>query len=201
MTPSAIAHLSKCDRKLAKLIRKIGPLNFKPAKRSPFAALIKAVIGQQLSGAAATSIYNRLLALLPSGSLEPGEILQLSDDSLRSAGLSRAKIATVKEISRRGTEGILPSPSQIRNMTDEEIIESLISIKGVGRWTIEMFLIFTLGRPDVLPVDDFTVRKGFALVYGLKESPKPKEMIAHAESWKPHRTTATLYLYRAVDWG
>src|SRR5664279_5415886 len=109
MNPSAIAHLSKADNKLAKLIRKIGPLNFKPAKRTPLAALIKAVIGQQLSGAAATSIFTRLLALLPSGSLEPGEILQLSDDSLRSAGLSRAKIATVKEISRRATEGILPS--------------------------------------------------------------------------------------------
>ena len=201
MISTAIAHLSKNDKKLARLIRKIGPLDFKPAKkRTPFAALTRAVIGQQLSGAAATSIFKRLAGLLPSGAaIEHEEVLQLSDDTLRVAGLSWSKVATVKDMARRAAEGTLPSKSQILKMADEEIIVALTQIKGIGRWTVEMFLIFTLGRPDVLPVDDFTVRKGFGILHGMKTTPKPKEMIALAEVWRPHRTTATLYLYRAVD--
>ena len=201
MNAAAIAHLSKCDTMLARLISKIGPIEFKPAKqRTPFAALTRAVIGQQLSGAAATSIFKRLSALLPSGAaLEHEDVLQVSDDTLRAAGLSWAKVATVKDMARKTAEGLLPSKSKISKMSDEEIIESLTAIRGVGRWTVEMFLIFTLGRPDVLPVDDFTVRKHFGLLQGMKTLPKPKEMIARAEGWRPHRTTATLYLYRAAD--
>jgi DNA-3-methyladenine glycosylase II len=201
MIPAAIAHLSKADKKLARVIRKIGLLEFKPAKkRSPFAALTKAVIGQQLNGAAATTIFKRLAGLLPSGALlEHEEILTLSDDALRSAGLSWAKTATVKELSKRAAEGVLPSKSKILKMDDEEVIEALTEIKGIGRWTVEMFLIFTLGRPDVLPVHDFSVRKGFGMLHGMKDLPNPKEMIQHAEAWRPHRTTAALYLYRLVD--
>ena len=201
MNAAAIAHLSKCDTRLARLIRRIGPMEFKPAKRrTPFAALTRAVIGQQLSGAAAESIFRRLSALLPSGAtLAHEEVLQLSDDTLRTAGLSWSKVATVKDMARRTAGGLLPSKSKISKMSDDEVIESLTEIRGVGRWTVEMFLIFTLGRPDVLPVDDFTVRKHFGLLHGMKTVPKPKEMIALAEGWRPHRTTATLYLYRAAD--
>ena len=201
MIPAAITHLSKSDKELARLIRKIGPIEFKPAKkRTPFAALTRAVIGQQLSGAAATSIFKRLTAVLPSGAtVDHEEVLRLSDDVLRSVGLSWSKVATVKDMARRAAEGTLPSNSQIVKMADEEIIEALTRIKGIGRWTVEMFLIFTLGRPDVLPVDDFTVRKGFGILHGMKTTPKPKEMLARAEVWRPHRTTATLYLYRVVD--
>ena len=201
MIPTAIAHLSKADKKLARVIRKIGLLEFKPAKKqTPFAALTKAVIGQQLSGAAATTICKTLAGLLPSGAvLEHEEILALSDDALRSAGLSWAKTATVQDLARRAAEGLLPSKSQIVKMDDEEVIEALTEIKGVGRWTVEMFLIFTLGRPDVLPVHDFSVRKGFGMLHGMTDLPNPKEMIQHSEAWRPHRTTAALYLYRLVD--
>lgn len=201
MIPAAVAHLSRCDPRLARLIRKVGPIEFQPDKRrTPFAALTRAVIGQQLSGAAATSIFKRLAALLPSGAtLEHAEVLRLSDDTLRAAGLSWAKVATVKDMARRTAEGSLPSRSKISRMSDEEVIESLTDIRGVGRWTVEMFLIFTLGRPDVLPVDDFTVRKNFGLLHGMKAPPKPKDMIARAEGWRPYRTIATLYLYRAAD--
>jgi 3-methyladenine DNA glycosylase/8-oxoguanine DNA glycosylase len=105
----------------------------------------------------------------------------------------------VKELSKLAAEGVLPSKSKILKMDDEEVIEALTEIKGIGRWTVEMFLIFTLGRPDVLPVHDFSVRKGFGMLHGMKDLPNPKEMIQHAEAWRPHRTTAALYLYRLVD--
>jgi DNA-3-methyladenine glycosylase II len=185
---------------MARLVRRIGPLNFIPAKeRTLFAALTKAVIGQLLSRSAAKSILNRLTDQLPSGQvLLPAEVLALPENALRAAGLSATKAATVRELARKAVDGALPGPDRLQRMSDEEIIEELIAIRGIGRWTVEMLLIFTLGRQDVLPAGDLGVRKGFALTYRQKELPTPKELLAHGEKWRPYRTTATLYLYEAV---
>jgi DNA-3-methyladenine glycosylase II len=185
---------------MARLVRRIGPLNFIPAKeRTLFAALTKSVIGQLLSRSAAKSILNRLTDQLPSGHvLIPAEVLELPESTLRSAGLSATKSATVRELARKAVDGVLPGPDRLQSMSDEEIIEEIIKIKGIGRWTVEMLLIFTLGRQDVLPAGDLGVRKGFALTYRRKELPTPKELLAHGEKWRPYRTTATLYLYEAV---
>ncbi len=185
---------------MARLIERIGPLDFIPAKeRTLFAALTKFVIGQLLSRSAAKAILMRLGEQLPSGHLLiPAEILELPESKLRSAGLSATKSATVRELATRSVEGALPSPARLEAMSDEEIINELITIKGIGRWTVEMLLIFTLGREDVLPAGDLGVRKGFALTYRRKDLPTSKELLAHGRKWRPYRTTATLYLYEAV---
>ena len=185
---------------MARLVQRIGPLNFVPAKeRTLFAALTKSVIGQLLSRSAAKAILTRLTDQLPSGHLLiPAEVLKLPESILRAAGLSSAKSATVRELAKKAVEGMLPAPARLQDMSDEEIIQEIITIKGIGRWTVEMLLIFTLGRPDVLPAGDLGVRKGFALTYRRKELPTPKELLAHGEKWRPYRTTATLYLYEAV---
>lgn len=185
---------------MAGLIKRIGPLNFIPAKeRTLFAALTKSVIGQLLSRSAARAILARLTEQLPSGHvLNPAEVLTLPESVLRSAGLSAAKAATIRELARKAVEGLLPGAARIEAMTDEEIIQEIVTIKGIGRWTVEMLLIFTLGREDVLPAGDLGVRKGFALTYRQATLPTPGELLAHGEKWRPYRTTATLYLYEAV---
>ncbi len=185
---------------MARLVRRIGPLDFIPAReRTLFAGLTKAVIGQLLSRSAAKAILGRLVDRLPSGPLlVPSEVLMLPENALRAAGLSATKAATVRELARRSADGILPEGSRLQAMTDEEIIQELTIIHGIGRWTVEMLLIFTLGREDVLPAGDLGVRKGFALTYRRKDLPSPRELLAYGERWRPYRTTAALYLYEAV---
>lgn len=201
MTEAAIQHLSSADKVLANLIARVGQCRLMPdAKQSPFQALVEAVAHQQLTGKAAKTILGRVKALFPGRRFPSAEdLLATPDDKLRAAGLSRAKVAAVKDIARKHVEGIVPSSSSIKRMSDAEIIERLITIRGVGPWTIEMLLIFKLGRPDVLPVTDYGVRKGFALTYRLKALPQPKELLDHGERWRPHRTTAAWYLWRALD--
>ena len=158
------------------------------------------MVGQQLSGSSARAILAKLVDQLPTGhAFLPSEVSALPENTLRACGLSSAKTATVKELAKRAVEGVLPVPSRIQVMPDEKIIEELTTIRGIGRWTVEIFLIFTLGRQDVLPVGDFSVRKGFARTYGRKELPTAKELLSHGEKWRPYRTTAALYLYDAVD--
>jgi len=200
MNSTAVAHIRKGDKPMARLIERIGPLNFIPAKeRTLFAALTKSVIGQLLSRAAAKTILARLGDQLPSSHLLiPAEVLALRETTLRSVGLSAAKSATIRELAKRAVEGKLPGPDRLLEMTDDEIIQEIVAIKGIGRWTVEMLLIFTLGRQDVLPVADLGVRKGFALTYRRKTLPTPKDLLAHGEKWRPYRTTAALYLYEAV---
>ena len=155
---------------------------------------------QQLNGTAAATILGRVKALYPNKSFPtPDDILSTPDDKLRSAGLSRAKTAAIKDIATKTIEGIVPTSRAIVKMSNEEIIERLTTVRGVGPWTVEMLLIFTLGRSDVLPATDYGVRKGFAMTYGWKDLPTPKELLVQSEKWKPHRTTAAWYFWRALD--
>ena len=201
MTPDALKHLSHTDRILGRLIRKVGPCALKPKRRrSPFEALVQSVVYQQLNGTAATTILARVKALYPNRRFPgPEDILATPDERLREAGLSRAKTAALKDIAANTIAGLIPSASAIAKMTDVEIFERLTSVRGIGPWTVEMLLIFTLGRTDVLPVTDYGVRKGFALTYGWRELPTPKELLAHGEKWRPHRTTAAWYFWRALE--
>ena len=201
MNEPAIQHLVRVDKILARLIRKVGPCTLQPKPgRPPFQALVRSVTFQQLNGTAAETIFGRVLALYARNRFPtPEDLLATPDTKLRAAGLSRNKNAAVKDIAARTMEGVVPDSRTIKKLSNEEILERLTTVHGVGPWTVEMLLIFTLGREDVLPATDFGVRKGFALTYGLKELPSPKELLAHGEKWRPHRTTASWYLWRAVD--
>ena len=200
MNPEAIAHLCAADKTLARLIKKVGPCTLKPKRRQPFEALVSAVTHQQLNGTAAMTILKRVIALYPGKKFPaPKDLLGTSDERLRSAGLSRAKAAALKDLADKTLSGVVPSLRAVSKMSDAELIERLTAVRGVGPWTVEMLLMFTLGRPDVLPVADYGVRKGFAVAYGLAELPTPKELLAHGERWRPHRTTAAWYLWRALE--
>jgi DNA-3-methyladenine glycosylase II len=201
MTPEVVEQLCLSDKTLAKLIRRVGPCTLKPKnRRSPFEALVSAVTHQQLNGTAAMTILKRVLALYPGKRFPtPADLLATSDEQLRAAGLSRAKIAAIKDISVKALEGIVPTSAAIRKLNDAEIVERLTTVRGVGPWTVEMLLIFTLGRRDVLPATDYGVRKGFALTYGWKDLPTPKELLEYGQRWSPHRSTAAWYLWRALE--
>jgi len=201
MTPEALAHLRRSDKVLARLIRRVGPCMLKPnTTRNPFQALVRSVTFQQLNGTAAETIFGRMIALFPGRKFPtPEDLIATTDEKLRSAGLSRAKTAAIKDIAAKTIEGIVPTRRAAHKLSDAEILERLTVIRGVGPWTVEMLLIFTLGREDVWPVTDFGIRKGFAIAYGLKELPHPKELIAHGERWRPHRSTAAWYFWRATD--
>jgi DNA-3-methyladenine glycosylase II len=201
MTPEAVEHLCQADKKLARLIKKVGPCTMKSHnRRTPFVALVTAVTHQQLNGTAAMSILKRVLALYPGKRFPtPEDLLATPDDRLRGAGLSRAKIASIKDIAAKTAAGVVPGSRAIAGMSNEEIIERLTGVRGVGPWTVEMLLMFTLGRLDVLPATDYGVRKGFALTFGWKDLPTPKELLEYGERWRPHRTTASWYLWRALE--
>lgn len=170
------------------------------SRRTPFVALVTAVTHQQLNGTAAMTILKRALALYPGKRFPtPEDILATPDDRLRTAGLSRAKVAAIKDIAAKTVDGTVPGLRAIAKLSNEEIIARLTSVRGVGPWTVEMLLMFTLGRLDVLPSTDYGVRKGFALVFGWKDLPTPKELLEYGERWKPHRTTAAWYLWRALE--
>jgi len=201
MTPEAHAHLSKGCKVMRRLIKTHGPCALVPeTHRSPFQSLVSAVAHQQLNGTAAETILRRFRALFP-GKRFPtaAQLASVTDEALRTAGFSWAKTAAIRDIAAKTLDGTIPSSRAIRAMPDAEIIERLVQVRGVGRWTVEMLLIFKLGRPDVLPVDDFGVRNGYRIAFGLAEMPKPKELLALAERWRPHGTTAAWYLWRAAD--
>lgn len=201
MTPEALRHLGKSDPVLRRLIRRVGPCTLEPdGRRSPFESLVRAVANQQLNGKAAQTILDRFTALFPRKRFPAArDLAALDDDALRACGFSRAKVAALRDIAAKAESGWIPTSARIRRLSDDEIIERLVEVRGVGRWTVEMLLIFKLGRPDVLPADDFGVRHGFQLAYGLEEMPKPREVLEHGARWAPHRTTAAWYLWRAVD--
>lgn len=201
MNAAAVQHLQRADRKLARIIKQIGPCPLAPRQGvAPWQALVRSVAYQQLNGTAAETIFNRFLALFPGQKFPtPEQILAASEERLRSAGLSRAKTAAIKDIAAHVLRGVVTDRRGMKRLSDAEIIERLTVIRGVGPWTVEMLLMFTLGRPDVLPATDYGVRSGFALVYGLKELPAPKDLLAHGERWRPYRTVASWYLWRAVD--
>ena len=201
MTPTAHRHLSKHDLVMRRLIREHGKCDLMPEKRrSPFQSLVQAVAHQQLNGTAANTILTRFKKLFPGRKFpRPADLAKVTDAQIRACGFSFAKIKSIRDIADKTLSGVVPSSRQIVNLSDDEIIARLTEVRGVGRWTVEMLLIFQLGRPDVLPVDDFGVRSGFHLAYKKREMPKPKELLAFGERWKPHRTTAAWYLWCAAD--
>ena len=201
MTPEAHKHLSTRDPVLKSLIREHGFCALVPEKRrSPFQSLVQAVAHQQLNGTAANAILARFKKLFPGRRFpRPEDLSSVSDNNLRGAGFSRAKILAIRDIAAKTLAGVVPASRQIAKLSDDEIIERLTEVRGVGRWTVEMLLIFQLGRPDVLPADDFGVRNGFRHAYKKRDLPVVKELLAFGERWRPHRTTAAWYLWRAAD--
>lgn len=198
---AAVRHLGKADPVMRGLIQRVGACELVPEKRrAPFQSLVQAVANQQLNGKAAETILGRFRALFPGRRFPgPADLAAVTDDTLRGCGFSRAKIAAIRDLAAKAESGFIPDSRRIARMSDDEIVERLVEVRGVGRWTVEMLLIFQLGRPDVLPADDFGVRNGFRLAYGLPEMPKPKVVLEHGERWKPYRTIASWYLWRAVD--
>jgi DNA-3-methyladenine glycosylase II len=197
----AIAFLSKVDRRLARLIERSIEFRLEIEQaQTPYEALLEAVTYQSISGKAAATIFGRIKALGANGRCPtPEEILRLRKQTLRKAGLSRAKIAAVKDLARKTIEGIVPTLEEAQKMSDQELVDRLISVRGIGAWTVEMFLIFRLGRPDVLPIHDYGVKKGFTLTYRRKAIPKPHELAKFGERWRPYRTVASWYMWRAVE--
>ncbi len=183
------------------LIRRVGPCTMRIRRRwSPFQSLVRAVVYQQLHGRAAAAIFARLVALFGSdGFPTPEQMLAMSPRRMRGAGLSRAKVRAIKDIARKAADGTIPARRAVVRLADDEIVARLTEARGVGRWTVEMVLMFTLGRPDVLPVDDYGVRYGYRAAYGLKSLPSPKALMEFGERWRPHRTTASWYLWRAAE--
>ncbi len=186
---------------MRRLIREIGPCTLAPeTRRPPFQSLVQAVAHQQLNGTAANTILTRFKKLFPARKFpRPEDLQNVTDDQIRACGFSRAKIMSIRDITAKTLSGVVPDSRRIARLPEEEIIARLTEVRGVGRWTVEMLLIFQLGRPDVLPADDFGVRNGFRLAYKLDEMPKPRELLAHGERWRPHRTTAAWYLWRTAD--
>ena len=201
MTTATLEYLSRCDPVMRRLIRIHGPCGLEPRlRRSPFQALAQAIAHQQLNGTAAKSILKRFIKLFPGRRFpRPEDLTSVADDALRGAGFSRAKVAALRDLAARSLDGTVPSARAIQKLSDEEIVARLTAVRGVGQWTVEMLLIFQLGREDVLPVDDFGVRNGFRHAYGRPELPKAKELLAFGERWRPYRTTAAWYLWRAAD--
>jgi DNA-3-methyladenine glycosylase II len=197
----ALRHLRRVDPVMAQLIRRAGPYAVKPERGTgAYEALVEAVAHQQLTGKAARTILGRFYALYGIDCCPPpARLVETPDEALRGCGFSRAKSASLKDIAARTLEGTIPPRRALSRMKNEAIIERLIEARGVGRWTVEMFLMFTLGRPDVLPVDDYGIRLGYKIAYGKRTLPKQKALAKIGERWAPYRTTASWYLWRAVD--
>jgi DNA-3-methyladenine glycosylase II len=199
MTPDALRHLRR-DPVMKAVLRQVGACNLVPAKRQPYEALVRAIAHQQVHGRAAEAILGRFIASFPGHKFPPPEaVLAAETTMLRACGLSGNKVAAIVDIATHAAAGIVPTRRAAAKLADEELIERLVAIRGVGRWTVEMLLIFTLGRPDILPVDDFGVREGYRVAAGLPAQPKPKELAVIGEAWAPFRTTAAWYLWRAAD--
>jgi DNA-3-methyladenine glycosylase II len=194
-------HITRTDKRMARIIAKTGAFRFQLDQcDSVYESLLEAIAYQSISGKAAATIFARIKALGSNGLCPtPAEILAVSNHKLREAGLSGAKAAAMKDLAQKTIEGVVPTLGAAGQLSDEELVERLISVRGIGAWTVEMFLIFRLGRPDVLPIHDYGVQKGFALTYGKKEIPKPRELAAFGERWRPYRTVASWYMWRAVE--
>ena len=199
---------AKAERKLVRdpilkpLVKRIGPCTLVPLQREPYEALVRAIAHQQVHGRAAEAMLNRFRALQEGDGFPPAEfVLALPPEALRGCGFSGSKVLAIQDIAAKAREGLVPKLEEAGRLSDAALIERLVAIRGVGRWTVEMLLIFTLGRPDILPVDDFGVREGWRLLNGLEAQPKPKELAAIGEAWAPWRSIAAWYLWRAADEG
>lgn len=194
--PEAVEHLRRADPVLREVIDRVGPIEL-TIEPDLWWSLVDSIVSQQLSVKAASTIIGRMAALGAGGRPTPAEMLAAKEDVLRAAGLSRAKVRYVKDLAARWLDGSLPH-GRIPAMTDEEVVAELTQVKGIGTWTAEMILIFTLGRPDVLPVDDLAIRVAAQQHYGLAERPKRDELLRIGEPWRPWRTLASRYLWRSL---
>lgn len=196
---AAIKHLSACDENLKLLIQETVPFELKAdGIESPYEALLEAITHQSISGQAAATIFGRIRGLGSNGNVPtPQEILRVRKPVLRKAGLSNAKILAVKDLAAKTLSGVVPSLEGARQLSDEELVERLTSVRGIGAWTVEMLLIFRLGRPDVLPIHDLGVKKGWSITYGKRHMPTPKQLLVFGERWRPYRTVASWYMWRA----
>jgi 3-methyladenine DNA glycosylase/8-oxoguanine DNA glycosylase len=193
----AVDHLRRADAVMAGVIERIGPCGLKVyGESTPFAALAQSIVYQQISGRAAASIFSRLSVIGGRGPFRPAHVLRASDADLRGCGLSRQKVAAIRDLAQKGARWRM---ARLRTLDEEAVIETLTSVHGVGRWTAEMFLMFRLGMPDVLPVDDYGIRKAMQRAYRMRALPRPDRMRTVAEKWRPYRTVACWYLWRSLD--
>ncbi len=201
MSKKIIGHLSASDPVMAGLIRAVGAYRIEAdADLHPFQALAQAIAHQQLNGTAARTILNRLILNCGSGPFPtPHEIIRAPVETLRAAGFSYSKVAALKDLAEKTLANVVPDGATLAALSDDEIVARLTQVRGIGRWTVEMLLMFRLARPDVLPVDDFGVRAGFQAAYGLASMPHPKALLAFGERWRPHRSAAAWYLWRAIE--
>jgi DNA-3-methyladenine glycosylase II len=197
----AIRHLSERDECLKRLIAEMTPFEIDVTDaQSPYEVLLESIAYQSISGKAAATIFGRVKTLSPHGGPPtPEEMLKLPTRKLRKAGLSGAKVVAMKDLAKKALQGVVPTFEQALSLRDEELVERLISVRGIGAWTVEMFLIFRLGRPDVLPIHDLGVKKGWSVAYGKKHMPKPAELLKFGERWRPYRTVASWYMWRAFE--
>ena len=197
----AMETLAAKDPRLALLIRETEEFRVEKGEcESPYEVLVEAITHQSISGKAAATIFGRVKALGSNGRIPtPKEMLKLHKPALRKAGLSGAKIIAMKDLAQKTIDGVVPTLEEAHALSDEELVRRLVSVRGIGAWTVEMFLIFRLGRPDVLPVHDLGVKKGWSITYGKKHMPKPKELLAFGERWRPYRTIASWYMWRACQ--
>jgi 3-methyladenine DNA glycosylase/8-oxoguanine DNA glycosylase len=210
---AALAHLSSVDKNLAKIIAKAGACGLQPERtQSIFESLMEAIIYQQLHGKAAATIAGRVKALFPENVERittrhgeqfafpsPQQIVAIEPERLRSAGLSQNKMLAIRDLAAKALDGTVPTVKAAQKLSDHELVEHLTQVRGIGRWTVEMLLIFRLGRPDVLAVDDYGVRKGYAKMHRLDELPKAKDLEVLGEKWRPHRSVACWYMWRAAE--
>ena len=199
-TSAAVAALREADPALGRAIDTFGPFAMRrQAMRTPFEALLRAIVYQQLSGRAAGAIHARVLALFEGGRPTPRALATMSEERLRQAGLSRAKAAAARDLAEKTIARVVPGGRALRGMPDDEVVARLVQVRGVGRWTVEMLLMSHLARPDVLPATDLGIRRGFARIQSLEELPEPADLLAYGERWRPWRTVASWYLWRAAD--
>ena len=199
-TDEAVSALRASDAQMADLITRVGPFELVLTDEwSPFQALVRSVIFQQISTHAGRAIQGRLFSLYDDSAPEPDAVLQTTPEELRAVGLSQAKEKTIRNLAVHAADGTLPDQAAMEKLTDEEIIETLTLHRGIGIWTAQMLLIFNLGRPDVWPVTDLGIRRGYKIAYDLDELPMPSELRASGDRWKPFRSIASWYLWRAND--
>ncbi len=194
---AASVELARRDRVMRRLVKQHGPCRIPRSTDDHFYALAESIVYQQLAGAAASAIFGRFRALYD-GDMTPERVLRTREKTLRAAGLSPNKLTSIRDLASKVLDGTLPL-DRISRLPDEQLIERLVAVRGIGRWTAEMVLMFQLRRPDVWPVDDYGVRKGYARAYEMNELPKPKELLALGERFRPYRTTAAWYCWRAVE--
>jgi DNA-3-methyladenine glycosylase II len=200
VTTPAVRHLRKNDPRFVEWIDRIGTLEVPtPPVREPYVALLESIAHQQLAGAAARAIWARVIGLFADGIPCPKRLAEMTEAELRSAGLSRSKALAMKDICDRVNAGKIPSAALIAQMSDSDIYTQLMEARGVGMWTVDMLMMFALCRPDVMPVTDYGVRKGFQILYRKRALPSPKQLLKHSEKWQPHRSIAALYLWRIAE--